>query len=152
MDWDVEERPIKAQIRETAIIDEDLIQSGDPLLGLRMNGMDTAIVYASGSHVAHTTIAQRFDGELYVIEAMDVWYWPTHGIQRTKFKSWLKYADEADYNIVHLPLSPAKREIFNETAAIEKFFEWQGLPWGWHVVFFSLIDTPNDNLPCFVLG
>ena len=78
---------------------------------------------------------------------MDVWYWPTHGIQRTKFKSWLKYADEADYNIVHLPLSPAKREIFNETAAIEKFFEWQGLPWGWHVVFFSLIDTPNDNLP-----
>jgi len=40
-----------------------------------------------------------------------------------------------------------RKKKFNETAAQEQFFEWQGLPYGFHVFFFSAFDTPNDNLP-----
>jgi hypothetical protein len=46
-----------------------------------------------------------------------------------------------------LPLSQKHREIFNETAAIEQFSEWQGLPYGFHTFLLSAIDTPNDNFP-----
>ena len=48
---------------------------------------------------------------------------------------------------MHLPLSSEQKKRFNETAANEQFFKWQGLPYGFHVFFFSAIDTPNDNLP-----
>ena len=92
-------------------------------------------------------MALRFEGELYVVETMDVWYWPTHNLQRTNFKNWIQYNDDAGYHVVHLPLASAQREIFNETAAIEKFYEFQGLPYGFHVFFFSILDSPNDNLP-----
>ena len=80
MGFDMVERPEWSQRYETTIIDEDFIQSGDPLLVLRLNGLDPLISYAAGSHIAHTTMAMRFNGELYVIESQDTWFWPTHHV------------------------------------------------------------------------
>jgi len=40
----------------------------------------------------HTTIALRFDGELYICESTtDSAYWPTNGIQKTPYRQvcWL---------------------------------------------------------------
>lgn len=93
MGWDMVERPKWAQGYDTTEIDEDFIQSGDPILILRLNGLDPLISYTAGSHIAHTAMAMRFDGELYVIESQDTWFWPTHNIQKTKFKNWMRYAD-----------------------------------------------------------
>jgi hypothetical protein len=62
-------------------------------------------------------MALRFDGELYIVESQDGWYWPTKGLQRTKWADWLKYARDADFLATHMPLSPEAKLKFNETAA-----------------------------------
>ena len=61
-------------------IDPDLIQSGDFFAIFRLDGLDPMQMYATGSHAGHATMALRFDGELYVVESQDAWYWPTHGL------------------------------------------------------------------------
>jgi len=70
-------------------IDPDLIQSGDYLAVMRLDGLDQIIMYGTGSHSGHSVVAMRFDGELYIVESQDAWYWPTHGLQRTKWDVWL---------------------------------------------------------------
>lgn len=97
--------------------DESLIQSGDFLAIMRLDGVDPIIMYGSGTHAGHSVMALRFDGELYIIESQDGWYWPRHGIQRNKFSQWKEWAKNADFHVAHLPLSPEARAIFNETAA-----------------------------------
>lgn len=46
-----------------------------------------------------------------------------------------------------MPLSPAARAKFNETAAHEFFNMTEGLPYGYHNFLFGWIDTPIDNYP-----
>ena len=50
-------------------IDPDLIQSGDFLAVMRLEGLGAMIMYGTGSHISHSTMALRFDGELYVVES-----------------------------------------------------------------------------------
>jgi hypothetical protein len=50
-------------------IDPSLIQSGDFLAIMRLDGLDPIIMYGTGSHIGHSTMALRFDGELYVVES-----------------------------------------------------------------------------------
>ena len=59
---------------------EHNIQSGDFLAIMRLDGLDPIIMYGTGTHAGHTVMALRFDGELYIVESQDGWYWPTHGI------------------------------------------------------------------------
>lgn len=61
-------------------IDPDLIGSGDFISIMRLDGLDPIIMYGTGSHAGHSTMALRFDGELYIVESQDAWYWPTHGL------------------------------------------------------------------------
>lgn len=44
---------------------------------MRLDGLDPIIMYGSGSHAGHSTMALRFDGELYIVESQAAWYWPT---------------------------------------------------------------------------
>merc|ERR1740117_2897921 len=90
-------------------IDEDMIQSGDYLSIFRLDGIDPLIMYATGGHAGHTTMALRFDGELYIVESQDAMHWPIHRIQRNKFSEWIKMAETADYHISYLPLTDEKR-------------------------------------------
>merc|ERR1719460_3358819 len=98
-----------------------MIQSGDYLPIIRFDGLDPMIMYGTGSHSGHTVMAMRFDGELYIVESQDAWYWPVHRIQRTKFSEWIKYAENCDFNVAYLPLSEEMRKKFNETSATEFF-------------------------------
>ena len=52
---------------------------------MRLDGLDPMIMYGTGSRSGHSVMALRFDGELYIVESQDAWYWPTHRIQRTPF-------------------------------------------------------------------
>jgi hypothetical protein len=114
---------------------------------MRLDGVDPIIMYGSGTHCGHSTMALRFEGELYVVESQDGWYWPVHGIQRNKFADWIGWARNADFHVVHLPLSPAARAKFDEKKAQDFFFLTEGLPYGYHNFLFGWIDTPEDNWP-----
>jgi hypothetical protein len=59
----------------------------------------------------------------------------------------MQYAANADFHVVHLPLKPEMRAIFNETAAWEFFAQTEGLPYGYHNFLFGWIDTAEDNWP-----
>ena len=128
-------------------IDESLIQSGDFLAIMRLDGLDPIIMYGSGSHAGHSTMALRFDGDLYIVESQDAWYWPKHNIQRTPYREWIQYAQNCDFHVVHMPLSPENRAKFNETAAQEFFNKTEGDPYGYYNFLFGWIDTPQDNYP-----
>lgn len=104
-------------------------------------------MYGSGSHIGHSTMALRFDGELYIVESQDAWYWPVHNIQRNKYSDWIQYAKNCDFHVSHLPLSPEARAKFNETAAQEFFNKTEGDPYGYYNFLFGWIDTPENNYP-----
>lgn len=88
-------------------------------------------------------MALRFDGELYIVESQDAWYWPVHRIQRTRFANWLAYAEACDFNVVHMPLADKMRAKFDEKKAVEFFYETEGLPYGYHNFLYSWVDTPE---------
>ena len=138
--YDMKPRPIQEYE-----YDESLIQSGDFLAIMRLDGVDPIIMYGSGTHSGHSVMALRFDGELYIIESQDGWYWPVHGIQRNKFSQWIQWAKDADFHVAHLPLNAEARARFNETAAQEFFNQTEGLPYGYHNFLFGWVDTPIDN-------
>lgn len=50
-------------------IDPDTINSGDYFAVLRLCGLGPFIMYGTGSHSSHTTMALRIDGELYIVES-----------------------------------------------------------------------------------
>ena len=132
-------------------LDESLIQAGDYFAVMRLDGLDQIVMYGTGSHSGHSVIAMRFEEdpqELYILESQDAWYWPTHGIQRTKFKDWIHNAKNADFHVVWMPLSDEARKNFNVTAAQEWFVNTaEGLPYGYHNFLYGWIDTPTDNWP-----
>jgi len=88
---------------------------------MRLDGLDPMIMYGTGSHSGHSVAALRMDGQLYIVESQDAWYWPTHRIQRTLFSDWMTYAENCDMHVVHMPLSDENRAKFDEKAAIEWF-------------------------------
>jgi len=102
-----------------------------------------------GAHTGHTTIALRFDGELWVCESTTASaYWPTPHVQRTPYDTWIKQAKHASYNVVHLPLTDAARAKFNSTAAQEWFLNVaDGQPYGFNNLLFGWVDTVEDNYP-----
>jgi len=128
-------------------INPDLINSGDFFLIMRLDGLDPIIMWGTGSHGAHCVTALRFDGELYIVESQDAWYWPTHNIQRTPWKTWIQQARNASYNVVWMPLDAEAQLKYDEKKAQTFFEEIEGLPYGYHNLLFGWIDTVRDNLP-----
>lgn len=114
---------------------------------MRLDGLDPMIMYGTGSHSGHSLMALRFDGELYIVESQDAWYWPVQRIQRNRFSEWMKMAEAADFHVAFMPLSDEMRAKFNETAAQEQFFKYQGLPYGYHNFLYGWVDTPELNFP-----
>ena len=112
MKFPMEEREIKEYL-----YDETNFASGDFLAILRLDGIDPLIMYATGSHAGHTAMTLWFEDELYVIESQDAGHWPKQGIQRNKYRDWIRFAKNADYHVTHMPLSKEARENFNEKAA-----------------------------------
>lgn len=76
-------------------------------------------------------------------------YWPPpYGIIRTPWAKWMQQAEAAGFSVVLLPLATQQSSAFDEN----KFWEWfgsvEGMPYGYHVMLMSFLDTaPNRNLP-----
>jgi hypothetical protein len=124
------------------------IHSGDMLGIIRLDGIDPLLAYLMGSQTGHTAITMWDKGELYVCEStVKSNYWPTGGVQRTKWDIWIRQGLLADYNVVHLPLNEKTRSNFNVSEALKFFQQTEGLAYGYPNMMFSLIDTPSSNLP-----
>jgi len=107
------------------------------------------LAWAMGSTTGHTTTALWIDGELFVTEStVTDSYWPTNGIQKTPYRTWLKQAEEAGYNVVWVPLSKQSRARFNETAAVAFFQSNEGLDYGYRNMLYGWLDTLKNNYPC----
>lgn len=139
--------------REPVFIDLDpkYIRSGDFLAITRFDGLDNIIHWGAGSHSGHSVMAlwdrSGEEPELYIVESQDAWYWPTAGLQRTKWATWKKQAFNADFNVAILPLRAEFADRFNEDRAWEWFRETQGMPYGYRNFLFGWIDTLQDNYP-----
>eukprot|EP01102_Stenamoeba_stenopodia_P022692 TRINITY_DN9549_c0_g1_i4.p1 TRINITY_DN9549_c0_g1~~TRINITY_DN9549_c0_g1_i4.p1 ORF type:complete len:568 (+),score=96.16 TRINITY_DN9549_c0_g1_i4:72-1775(+) len=134
---------------QVVTLNESDIHSGDFLGVIRLDGLDPMLAFGMGAHTGHTTVALWIEGELYICESTtNSHYWPTNGIQKTPYKQWIQQALAADYQVVHLPLSPQYQAIFNETSAIAWVNEVLGMPYGFHNMLFCWIDTVSNNFPC----
>jgi len=143
-DFDYVPRPINV-----VNISEQEISSGDFIGVTRMDGLDPMIIWGMGGTTGHTTVCLWIGDELNVWEStVNSTYWPTNGVQCTPFATWIEQAQAADYNFVHVPLSPENRAKFNSTSAYEFFQTVQGLPYGFHNFLFGWIDTGANNFPC----
>ena len=128
-------------------IDKNKIKSGDFIGLTRFDGLDQFINVGAGSRLGHTTIAMWEDGELYITESQAGWYWPRAGIQKNKWDDWYKWAREADMNIVLIPMKEENRKNFDVAKAWKRFYELQGLDYGFRNFLFSSVDTTYDSLP-----
>ena len=129
-------------------IDPDLIQSGDFFGVMRLDGLDQIIMYGTGAYVGHNVMAMRMeDNELYIVESQDSWYWPTAGLQRTKFADWIQLAENADFHLTWHRLRDDVRERFDTEAAIQFFNETEGMSYGYANFLYGWIDTAEDNWP-----
>lgn len=131
-------------------IDKNIVKSGDFLVISRMDGLDPLIMVGSGGHSGHNAVCTWINGELYVLESQDGWYWPRSGVQKNKWDDWIEWAHNADYNVILLPLKEEYRKKFD----VEKANEWfenevEGLPYGYHNFILTWIDTPYNNFPFF---
>lgn len=62
-------------------VDESLINSGDFIGIIRLDGLDPMLGWGMGSSTGHTTTALRIDGVLHICESQSKGsYWDTNGI------------------------------------------------------------------------
>lgn len=131
------------------ILNETQIHSGDFLGVIRLDGLDPMLAWGMGANTGHTTVALWEDGELYIAEStVNGSYWPTNGIQRTKYRTWIEQARAAGYSVVHAPLADKYRSMFNETAANAFFHRYAGLNYGYSNMLWGWVDTRSSNFPC----
>lgn len=130
-------------------IDKNSIKSGDFLGVTRLDGVDQLIMMGTGSTFGHSTFALWIEGELYVVESQDGWYWPRHGIQKNKFDDWIKWAHNADFIVVLLPINEKYRAKFDEEKAVKFYFSKEGLNYGYHNFLASWLDGKH-NMPKFL--
>ena len=136
-------------------IDKHSIRSGDTLQVVKLDGLDQLISWGTGGRTGHVTVAVwGEDGELYVCESTDASpfgsYWPPpYGIIRTPWDQWVQLALKAEFVVDILPLSKGAAEAFSEKAFWAWFHIVQGMPYGYHVMLYSFLDTyaPAQNLP-----
>ena len=133
-------------------IDPSYINSGDAFLIMRPDGIDPMIGWGEGSDVGHSTIAVRFppSNDLHVCESTILGgYWKTkNGIQCHKWEDWVALSDQAEMNIVHVPLSPKYSKMFNSSRAVDFFRAHEGVDYGFSTFIFGWLDLATENFPC----
>jgi len=141
------------QPRHPTFIDLDAkyVQSGDFLAITRFDGLDNIIHWGAGSHAGHSVMAlwdhTESPAQLYIVESQDAWYWPTQGLQRTKWETWKQQASDASFNVAILPVRAEYAAAFDEAKAWEWFRKSEGMPYGYRNFLFGWIDTVKDNYP-----
>lgn len=83
---------------------KELARSGDVVLITRFDGLDQIIQGFCGSRAGHSTIVLRKGHEVFICESQVAEYFPRENIQCNNWDTWMKWAENADYNVVFMPL------------------------------------------------
>ncbi|XP_022888422.1 uncharacterized protein LOC111403961 isoform X1 [Olea europaea var. sylvestris] len=136
-------------------ISADDINSGDFLVLSKIRGLwggfETLEKWVTGSYAGHAAVCLRdSEGKLWVGESGRDNEQGENIIAIMTWEEWWEYEltkDDANPHIALLPLHPHLRAKFNETAAWEYARSMEGLPYGYHNLIFSWIDTISGNYP-----
>ena len=146
----------------TVALDPAAVHSGDYLAILRLDGLDPTIAWGAGGMTGHSALAvwrTEANGSraLYVTESTDsnplgpTYFPPPYGAGKTTpWATWLALAAQASFHVAVLPLADAYAAAFDEDA----YWAWhatvQGMPYGYHSMLLSFLDTGGAafaNLP-----
>lgn len=135
--------------KEKAKIDPSFFErnakSGDIMCRYAGGGTSSIILWATGAQCSHIAVymwgeeGTEDEGKLFVLQSNEngIWKQPI--------------ADFWNENIftstVLLPLAPEYRAKFDQKKAWAWFKTVNGSPYGIHNMFFSFLDTPEDNWP-----
>ncbi|KAG0609541.1 hypothetical protein M758_8G192400 [Ceratodon purpureus] len=143
----------RQQPRVTNITTADL-KSGDFLAMSKIRGrwgaFETLEKWVTGAQAGHTAVCLRDENDkLWVGESGHENEAGEEVIVILPWEEWweLQIADVANCHVAVLPLHPDLRAKFNATAAWDYARRMSGLPYGYHNMIFSWIDTPTDNYP-----
>lgn len=133
----------------------DDIHSGDFLALSKIRGrwgaFETLEKWVSGAYAGHTAVCLRdSEGKLWVGESGHEDKEGQDIIAILPWDEWWDFEltkDDSNPHIALLPLHPHFRAKFNETAAWEYARSMEGLPYGFHNLIFSWIDTIEGNYP-----
>ncbi|KAK6149301.1 hypothetical protein DH2020_016826 [Rehmannia glutinosa] len=133
----------------------DDVHSGDFLalskIRGRWGGFETLEKWVTGAYAGHTAVCLRdSEGKLWVAESGHENEEGEDVIAILPWDEWWEFEltkDDANPQIALLPLHPDHRAKFNETAAWEYAKSMSGMPYGYHNLIFSWIDTINGNYP-----
>ena len=128
-------------------LDKKHIRSGDYFAIIRFDGVDNLIHMGTGSRSGHNSMALWHEGELYMVESQDGWYWPRRGIQKNLYEDWVRYANNCDMNVVHMKLRDDLSQSFDAKKAWTAFSALEGHPYGYSNFLFVWLDTVENNLP-----
>lgn len=137
-------------------IDKSKIKSGDNLQVVKLDGLDPLVAWGTGGRTGHTAIVvwNRNHTQLFVCESTDASpfgsYWPPpYGIIMTPFDQWFEQAVTATFAVNLLPLSDKAASEWNNDAYWDWFESVQGMPYGYHIMLYSFMDThdPAQNYP-----
>ncbi|XP_058093837.1 uncharacterized protein LOC131239919 [Magnolia sinica] len=136
-------------------ISVDDIHSGDFLvlskIRGRWGGFETLEKWVTGAYAGHTAVCLKdSEGKLWVGESGHENDEGEDIIAMLPWDEWWNFEltkDDANPQIALLPLHPDIRAIFNATAAWEYAKSMDGMPYGYHNLIFSWIDTTNGNYP-----
>jgi hypothetical protein len=116
---------------------------------MRLDGLEPFMAWGMGSTTGHSAVALWHEGELWICESTSSSsYWPVNGVQKELYRDWIEHTNATSHNIIHLPLSPKYRAIFNETTAWEYMESVEGLDYGFQNMLWGTVDTVKDNYPC----
>jgi len=87
------------------------------------------------------------DGEVYIAESQSGWYWPRTGIQMNPYKLWDKWARNAGFQVVWLPLRKEIAAKWDNDAAVKFFKSIEGVPYGYHNFLWGWLDTAHNSYP-----
>jgi hypothetical protein len=82
-----------------------------------------------------------FEDGLYIVESS------SPGIERTPWRKRMQELYDGHFAIAYMPLNEQARSKFNEKAARDFYFKFQGTPYGYQNFLYGWIDTVRDNLP-----
>lgn len=136
-------------------ISVDEIHSGDLLVLSKIRGrwgaFETLEKWVTGSYAGHSAVCLRdSEGKLWVGESGHENEEGEDIIAILPWDEWWNFEltkDDSNPHIALLPLHPDLRAKFNETAALEYAKSMSGLPYGYHNLVFSWIDTIDGNYP-----
>ncbi|KAL0489021.1 kelch-like protein [Acrasis kona] len=130
------ERPVKV-----LDLPEDEIKSGALLGVTTLSGLDSILMYGTGSRIGHIAMTLRIDKELYVVESTNV------GIRKILYKDYLTELQLEGSSLIYAPLKPKLQSLFDSKKALSFFEVYQGQSYGYENIAYAWIDTIDKNYP-----